>query len=93
VRNKSNIVTKDVFNLTPVLLALHGDALEDFTVKLVKFLNGRIDLKNQLDNENNNLLHIATKNGRFNLIQTLIEELGFNVNDLNSEVRNLLLSF
>jgi len=93
VRNKSNIVTKDVFNLTPVLLALHGDALEDFTVQLVKFLNGRIDLKNQLDNENNNLLHIATKNGRFNLIQTLIEELGFNVNDLNSEVRNLLLSF
>lgn len=93
MRNKSNIVTKDVFNLTPVLLALHGDALEDFTVKLVKFLNGRIDLKNQLDNENNNLLHIATKNGRFNLIQTLIEELGFNVNDLNSEVRNLLLSF
>lgn len=93
MRNKSNIVTKDVFNLTPVLLALHGDALEDFTVQLVKFLNGRIDLKNQLDNENNNLLHIATKNGRFNLIQTLIEELGFNVNDLNSEVRNLLLSF
>jgi len=54
-------------------------------------MQGKLEIKQQIDNENNNLLHIATKIGKFKLIQTLIEELGFNVNELNSEVRYLVI--
>jgi len=60
-------------------------------IQLVKCMQGKLEIKQQIDNENNNLLHIATKIGKFKLIQTLIEELGFNVNELNSEVRYLVI--
>ena len=60
-------------------------------IQLVKCMQGKLEIKQQIDNENNNLLHIATKIGKFKLIQTLIEELGFNVNELNSEVSYLVI--
>lgn len=68
------------------MLALHGEGSEEFLIQFLKFMQNRVDIKNQVDSENNNILHIATKSGKFELIKVLIEELGFNVNDSNFDV-------
>ncbi len=85
-KNKSNILTKEYSGFTPLILALLGEGSDEFFIDVLKIISNSVNLKNEFDHEKNNLLHMATRLGRFKIIQTLIEEYGFNVNDVNSEV-------
>ena len=75
-KNKHSGFIKEYTGLTPISLAILSEiAKEDEIIKIIKLLHeGKCSLK-ESDFLGNNLLHIAVKGGKLNVIKFLIDEL------------------
>ena len=75
-KNKHSGFIKEYTGLTPISLAILSEiAKEDDVIKIIKLLHeGKCSLK-ESDFLGNNLLHIAVKGGKLNVIKFLIDEL------------------
>jgi hypothetical protein len=62
--------TKELTGISPVMLSLYGECSDEFIKLLIEKIKSKVDIKNLVDHENNNLLHLATKLGRFELVKS-----------------------
>ena len=75
-KNKHSGFIKEYTGLTPISLAILSEiAKEDEIIKIIKLLHERKCSLKESDFLGNNLLHIAVKGGKLNIIKFLIEEL------------------
>jgi hypothetical protein len=84
-KNKHSSFIKEYTNLTPISLSILSEiSSDDDIIKIIKLLFDAKASLNESDCNGNNILHIAVKSGKINIIKFLIEEL--NLKNLSNQI-------
>ena len=84
-KNKHSSFIKEYTGLTPISLSIISEfAKDDEIIKVIELLDEAKASLSEKDFYGNNILHIAVKSGKINIIRFLIEEL--DIKDLANEI-------
>lgn len=84
IKLKSVSFQKELTGYTPIMLCVVNSKDNNKSLQSIKALMNKVETK-VVDFENNNLLHLSVKNMSLDIVRFLIEDMGFEINEVNSK--------
>lgn len=84
IKLKSVSFQKELTGYTPIMLCVVNSKDNNKSLQSIKALMNKVETK-VVDFENNNLLHLSVKYTSLDIVRFLIEDMGFDINEVNSK--------